>query len=241
MPRRPHFLPYAGFLLFLACTATQRDIRDYYFPAAAFGEGRVYAYAAEEGDTSENRYWYFRSFRTDSGVYLVGTQYDRYFQVVQLLREKIVDNGSLACDSYLYETDTATGASEPIHARIESPNLFPFQVTDSLGVFLFQLSYHPLSDSAATVYIIRNRRFLGDGPEFELAGKKYPTVRFALREAVGHDREGTSEVEGSGEEWYARGLGLVYYSKSFAGGKIRYVFRLKETFPMHELERRAKQ
>lgn len=220
------------------CTEPRRDIRDYYFPAAELHDGRVYAYTSMEGDTAEQRYWYYRSFQTDSGTYMVGSQYDRYFQVVQLLREKLVDNGALARNSYLYDLDTVSGTSKPITARIESPNLFPFQVSDSLGVFLFQLSYHPLDDSIATIYIIRNRRFLGDGPDFELSGKKYPTVRFGLQEAVGNDREGASEVEGRGEEWYAKGLGLVYYQKSFGEGKIRYQFRLTETFPMSELERR---
>lgn len=227
-------------ILLVACTNDKRNIRDYYFPVEDLRTGRVYEYASETGDTTERRYWYYRSFTRDSGLFMNGTQYDRFFQIVQIMREKIVDNGSLVRNSYLYETDTLTGIAQPITARIESPNLFPFQVTDSLGVFLFRLSYHPGPDSSTTIYIIRNRRFLGDGPEFEFAGQRYPTIRFGLREAVGHDQEGTLEIEGTGEEWYARGLGLVYYRKSFSGGKYAYAFRLAETFPMTEFERRAK-
>lgn len=228
------------FILLSACNDAKRDIRDYYFPVEALQNGQVYAYASEEGDTSERRYWYYRTFDRDSGLFMAGTQYDRDFEIVQMLREKIVENGSQARNSFLYEADTATGVGKPIPTVIESPDLFPFKVTDSLGIFLFSLKYHPLFDTSATIYIIRNRRYLGDGPDFEFAGKKYPTVRFGLREAVGNEKQGASEVEGFGEEWYAKGLGLVYYQKSFAEGKIRYVFRLKETFSMTELERRAK-
>lgn len=229
------------FLLFFACSDGKRDIRDYYFPVETLQDGQVYAYVSAEGDTSEHRYWYYRAFDRDSGVFIAGTQYDRHFEIIQMLREKIVDNGSRARNSFLYETDTSTGVAKPIPVQIESPDLFPFKVTDSLGVFLFSLKYHPLFDTSSTIYIIRNRRFLGDGPDFEFAGKKYPTVRFSLHEAIGNEKLGASEVEGFGEEWYAKGLGLVYYQKSFAEGKIRYVFRLQEIFPMTELERRAGQ
>lgn len=228
------------FIFFVnACSDGKRDIRDYYFPVEDLKEGLVYAYAAQTGDTSERRYWYLRAFEQDSGLFMASTQYDRNFEIVQMLREKILNSGSRARNSFLYETDTTTGVARPIPVVIGSPDLFPFRVTDSLGVFLFNLKYHPLFDTAATIYVIRNRRYLGDGPGFEFAGKKYPTIRFGLREAVGNEKEGASEVAGTGEEWYAKGLGLVYYEKSFAEGKIRYVFRLKETFPMTELERRA--
>ena len=227
--------------LLLACSDGRRSIEKYYFPSGELAAGRVYAYAGVEGDTSDRRYWYYRAIPRDSGLFLVGTQYDRYFQVVQMLREKIVASGSLARESFLYETDTATGVARQIPAVIESPDLFPFKVTDSLGVFLFRMHYQPPGDSLATIYVIRNRRFMGDGPDFEFNGKRFPTIRFGVREAIGHDREGASEVEGEGEEWYARDLGLVFYRRSFSAGKIRYAYRLQETFAMPELERRAGQ
>jgi hypothetical protein len=44
-------------------------------------------------------------------------------------------------------------------------------VSDSAGVFLFKLQFHPPDDPKATIYVIRNRRFLGDAPDFELDGK----------------------------------------------------------------------
>lgn len=232
------FISFA--ILIAACSDKQRDIRDYYFPAKDLTVGRVYAYTSEEGDTTERRYWYYRTFVRDSGIFLAGTQYDRFFEINQLVREKIVESGSVARSVFLYEPDMATGKAVPIEADIESADMFPFLVRDSLGVFLYALRYRPLSDTSATVYLIRNRRYLGDGPMFEFGGKKHPTIRFGLHEAVGHSQDGAAEIEGHGEEWYAKGLGLVYFSKSFgAEGQIRFAFRLRETFSMQELERRA--
>jgi hypothetical protein len=230
-------------LLVLACGTDKRDIREYYFPVNQLEkQGLVYAYASEEGDSTDRRYWFYNAFVRDSGVFLVGTQYDRYFDINQIVREKLVDNGSLARNSFLYELDTATSKSIPIQAVIESPNLFPFLVTDSLGIFLYSIRYTPPSDTSATISLVRNRRFLGDGPMFEFNGKKYPTVRFGIKERIGHSAEGAAEIEGSGEEWYAKGLGLVYYKKSFgAEGAVRYAFRLQETFSMQELEHRAEE
>lgn len=229
-------------LMFSACNDGKRDIGDYYFPIDDLNQGLVYAYSAEEGDTTDRLYWYYRYFPRDSGMFLAATQYDRNFEITQIVREKIVKNGSLARNCYLYVPDTATGKSIPIPTEIESNNLFPFRVTDSLGVFLFRLSYHPLEDTSATIYLIRNRRFLGDGPAFSFEGKDYPAVRFSLREVVGHDQAGAAEVEGHGEEWYAKGLGLVYFRKSFGeNNQLRYAYRLTERFTMQELERRAAQ
>ncbi|MBL7774763.1 MAG: hypothetical protein JNK89_02105 [Saprospiraceae bacterium] len=235
------FLTFVVFL-FLACTDGKRNIRDYYFPVYDLQKGLVYAYAAEEGDSTDRRYWFYNSFVRDSGTFLVGTQYDRYFAINQIVREKIVDNGSLARNTFLYELDTASGKAIPVRAVIESANLFPFQVTDSLGIFLYSLHYTPPTDTGATIALVRNRRFLGDGPPFQFQGKSYPTVRFGLQEAIRHNAEGSAEIEGSGEEWYAKGLGLVYFRKSFGpGGAIRYAYRLTETFSMQELERRAEE
>ncbi|MEZ4943077.1 MAG: hypothetical protein R3D58_19545 [Saprospiraceae bacterium] len=223
-----------------SCDSGKRDIRAYYFPVDSLATGQVYAYVSEEGATEDRRYWYYQTFKSDSGTFLVGTQYDRFFEVNQIVREKIVENGALARESFLYEPDTATGKSVAIRTVIESANLFPFQVTDSLGVFLYRIKYSPPSEPDATIYLIRNRRYLGDGPEFAFEGKAYPTIRFGIREAIGHSAEGAAEIEGQGEEWYARGLGLVHYRKSFgAEGNIRYTFWLRERFPMEELVRRA--
>lgn len=227
-------------LLFLAaCTDGRRDIRAYYFPAETLTGGKVYEYASIGNDSLPPDYWYFRSVRADSGLFLVGTYYDANFEVGQIVREKLDKSGSQARDYFLYFPDSSGVRNVRVAARLESPDVFPFSVKDSTGVFLFSLQLQQPGD-AGTVYLIRNRRFLGDAPDFEFQGKKYPCIRFGLREAIGKSAEGDAEAESRGEEWYAKGLGLVYYRKE-AGSRVqmRQEFRLKDVISMDELARRA--
>lgn len=229
-------------VFFLACSgkSDKRDLHEYYFPVENLREGLVYEYDLAQGDSSAPEYWYFKSFRRDSGMFLSGTYYDRFFQIGQIVREKIVPSGVLAREYLLYEPDMTTGELRETTAKIEAPNVFPFAVKDSSGVFLFSLKFHPAADSTATLYVIRNRRFLGDAPDFEFQGKTYPCVRFGLREVIGNEKEGAAEVEGRGEEWYAKGLGKVYYRKSYGSSdQAAFEYKLKDIFPMSELEQRA--
>ena len=229
------------FFIFFACSGDgKRDIRDYYFPVDDLRSGKVYEYDLAKGDSSSPEYWYYRAFRRDSGLFLAGTYYDDHFRIGQIVRQKIVDNGVQVRDYFLYESDYETGKQVQTNAVIESPDMFPFRVRDSSGVFLFRLRYHPAADSSTTIYIIRNRIFLGDGPPFIFQGEEYPCIRFGLREVIGNEKEGVAEIEGRGEEWYAKDLGLVYYRKSFGKKKqVSFEYRLKDIFPMSELEKRA--
>lgn len=228
-------------LLVAACTPGNRDVRDYYFPALDLQGGKVYVYDLPSGDSSAPEYWYCRGFVRDSGIFLSCTNYDQTFEIRQITREKLVKSGALLRNYFLYEPDSTRSTLVQVPATVGSPNLFPFQVTDSLGVFLFSLSYSPPSTSGATIYLIRNRRFLGDGPAFTFDGRSYPTIRFGLREAVGYEQEGAAEIAGGGEEWYAKGLGLVYRSMHYGGESgFTKTFQLREIISMQELEARAK-
>lgn len=235
-------LPLLSFLL--ACGGgSKRDISDYYFPVKDLRAGKVYEYVVSQNDSVMPEYWHYRTFVRDSGLFLVGTYYDHRFQIGQIVREKITKSGALAKECHLYEADPNPEAEGgQIHTKtvIEAANKFPFGVSDSSGVFLFKLKFHPPDDPEATIYVVRNRRFLGDAPDFEFDGKKYPCVKFALREAIGNEKEGAAEVEGRGEEWYAKGLGLVYYRKTYgSSGSFKMEARLTDIFPMSELERKA--
>jgi hypothetical protein len=231
------------FFCLLACgTGGKRNISEYYFPVKDLRGGKVYEYVVSQNDSVMPEYWYYRTFVRDSGLFLVGTYYDHRFQIGQIVREKITKSGALAKECHLYEADPdPKGEGGQIHTTtmIEAANKFPYNVTDSAGVFLFKLKFNPPDDPQATIYVVRNRRFLGDGPDFEFDGKQYPCVRFGLREAIGNEKEGIAEVEGLGEEWYAKGLGLVYYRKVYGSGGFKMEARLTDIFTMVELEQKA--
>lgn len=226
----------------LACGRSGgRSIQDYYFPVEALKAGRVYEYTSRgNGDDAVSEYWYYKGFQRDSGWFLSATFYDQNFQIGQIMREKIEKSGATAREFFLYEPDTLTQQQAPVPVFIDSPHIFPFQVRDSSGA-LFQLSYHPIWEPDATVTLVRRRRFLGDAPAFKFRGQSYPAIRFDVRETIGNDRTDGETVEGVGEEWYAKGIGLVYVRKTYGAGELTIENRLNDIFMMTELERRAKE
>lgn len=229
--------------LFACGKKDKRDISDYYFPVKNLRGGKVYEYAVSQNDSVVPEYWYYRAFVRDSGLFLVGTHYDHQFQIGQIVREKIIKSGALAKECNFYEADPrpdAEGGQIRTQTRIEAPNKFPFLVTDSLGVFLFKLQFNAPDEPEIVVSVSRKRRYLGNAPDFEFDGKKYACIRFGLRETIGNELEGhRDEVVSTGEEWYAKGLGLVYYRKTYGDGLFQIESRLTDIFSMKELERKA--
>ncbi|MBL7807958.1 MAG: hypothetical protein JNN28_09100 [Saprospiraceae bacterium] len=228
--------------LFACSNGGKRDIGAYYYPVKDLKGGKVYEYVVSQNDSVMPEYWYYRTFVRDSGLFLVGTYYDHRFQIGQIIREKITKSGALAKECHLYEADPnpdAEGGQVHTKTMIQAANKFPFAVTDSTGVFVFKLQFNPPDDPESTIYVERNRRFLGDAPDFEYDGKQYPCVRFGLKETIGNAKEGIDPVESKGEEWYAKGLGLVYYRKLYGDGAFKVEARLTDIFSMAKLEQRA--
>jgi hypothetical protein len=227
---------------FWGCDGNAKDVRSYYFPVEALKKGKVYAYQVRQGDSEALEYWYYRGFMRDTGTFLVATYYDQNFQIGQIRREKISEKGAFARTYMFYEPDS-TGQDEggqiQSSALIESPQVFSFKTGRRDESPAFRIFYHPPGDTETRVYVSRTRRFMGDAPAFEFKGKKLDCIRFALDETISYDERGTNDVTVSGEEWYAKGLGLVWYRKTFGSGAFSVEGRLSELISMAELERRA--
>jgi len=218
----------------------RRDIEAYYFPVKALRKGQVYEYAVSNKDSISLEYWYYRGFVRDSGLFLSGTFYDQNFEIGQIVREKITKSGAIAKEYNLYEpaSETEQGQTQ-IQTNIESPNLFPFSVRDSSGIFEFKLHFTPPDDPETVIYLNRKRRYVGNVSDFEFNGESYPCIRFAFYESISSQKEGRPDLETFGEERYAKGLGLVYYSKSYGKDAFKVEGRLTDIFSMGELEQRA--
>lgn len=220
--------------ILFSCQSDRKNIRDYYFPLKALTEGLVYEYHAVNNDTLAPDYWYYRSFVTDTSVYLTATYYNpATLTPLQLVREEMYSNGMAAQDLYLYETDS-TGKQRQIKANIESGSVFPFEVRDSGGVFLYKANWQLPSEKNATTTLIKNRRYAGD-TTFVFQGKTYDCVVFQVKELLEHDQEGFFEQEFDGVEWYAKGLGLVYSKKTITPTFI-LEYRLTDRYLMERLE-----
>lgn len=212
-----------------------RDIRNYYFPLKQLTEGLVYEYRAS--DTLTPAYWYYRSILGKNGHFLTGTYYEQELAPLQMAREEMVSNGMLLRDLRLYSADSS-GVARTTSVNIEHANVFPFQVTDSLGVFLYKISW--ADEEGQRITLTRNRRFVGD-TIFHFEGRTWPGVVFSLIESIelDHPQQGYFEQQLQGREGYAKGLGLFFYGKA-PKGQAPIIFSLRDRYPMPELEKKAK-
>ncbi len=216
-------------------TENKRDIRDFYFPLKKLTEGLVYEYRSVNNDSVGPSYWYYRSFITPDSVLLTGTYYESELLPLQLFKEEVVSNGMLLDEMYIFERDS-TGRQHRIDVDVQAGSAFPFSVRDSGGIFLYKLSWETLLDPGARITLIKNRRYTGD-TTFTFQGTAYDCVLFEVRELLEYDKEGVLEKEYSGVEFYAEGLGLVYYRKDVADG-FTIEYRLVDRYPMDTLERK---
>ncbi|MCC7244930.1 MAG: hypothetical protein IT269_04590 [Saprospiraceae bacterium] len=238
------FLLVLGLTQWSCFSESTDDIRAYYFPVEHFRKGQVYEYEVTQNGITAPEYWYFRGFQRDSGLFLAATYYDQGFQIGPIAREKITEKSVLLRSYFFYEIDSTrlneeNGGQVQSEASIDQATVFPFEVEDSAKVYEFALRYRPATDPGTEVEIRRERRYLGAAPDFEFRGKKIKCIRFSLREIVGNSDTRLPELSATGEEWYAKGLGKVYYRKTYGDGAVSIEATLKDIFPMAELERRA--
>ncbi len=203
-----------------------------------WSEGRVYEYQAINNDSLPVEYWYMRKHVTDTATYMIGQFLDHNFNVRQFTSEEIVSNGVLMNKYSIYENDSL-GTLFERPAEILAPNSFPFQVTDSTGLFLFKLRWeHPTIENAYLEFV-RNRRFWGD-TKYSFKGKSYDCVEFRTKELVDDFNDGHLEPTFEGKEIYAKNLGLVYRFKKEIGGNFVLEYELKDTFSMTTFEQKLK-
>ncbi len=214
----------------------KRNIEAFYFPLNKLEAGKVYEYQSVGNPNDPPMYWYYKSIEEGGQRYLLGTAYDPEFSPDQLVREERASNGMLLADFYMYEKDS-TGKKVQLPANIEAANVFPFQVNDPPGVLLSSVTWQSLADSA-TVSHVRNRQFDKDTTVI-FDGKNLPAVKFLTRELVDQETEGHLELEYSGMEVYAKGLGLVFFKKNISK-EWQMAYRLADVYDMSAFEQKFK-
>ncbi len=228
-------------LLLAACNDNApRDIRDYFFPLRELTDGLVYEYRDVRHDSLTPDFWYYRTLPTDTAYYFTKAYYQNDFVPRNLYRERMVNNGILLEDLYLYETDS-TGLQTPAKATVLSANVFPFEVGAVPDeVFIYQVRFQLPSQPHGTTTLLINRRFAGD-TTYVFEDKTYPAIRFDIKGTVDQRDSIIGDIEPrfTGQEVYAKDLGLVLYARDYgaAGGGFRH--QLVRRYPMQELERKA--
>lgn len=229
-----YFAPLASLLFILGCNQEGKEnIRDYYFPLKTLTDGLVYEYQPVDNDTLGPNYWYYRSFLSKEEKYLTGTYYEYDLIPRQFVREEMVHNGMLLEEIKLAVPDT-NGKQEMLSAEIIAGSVFPFEVKDSGGIFLYKISWTYPQEPPVKTTVIKNRRYIGK-EKVEYKGETYECIVFEVKELFEVDQEGYFEQEFSGKEYYAKGIGLLYYSKEISEG-FSMQYKLANTYPMTVLE-----
>ncbi|MBP7821909.1 MAG: hypothetical protein KA010_03220 [Saprospiraceae bacterium] len=236
------FASWFAILLFCSivlagCKKDYISIKAYYYPEKALEQGLVYEYRSLN-DSVNNLpyYWNYKYVITDTAKFLTGQYYDNNYLPMQLSSEEIVDNGALMMQYFINSVDS-TGGLHPISVNIKANNVFPFNVKDSLGIFLYHVDWKNYPDSTSTTEVIRNRRFLGF-QKTTIFGKAYDCVVFGIKEEINSIADGTLSTSVEGVEYYAKDKGLVY-SKKVIGDKIIKEYGLYATYPLDSLIKKA--
>lgn len=223
-------------IVFVGCTNGKRNIKAYYFPIENLYEGKVYEYNVKMGEQSLPEYWYVHTEEQNGKQYLFTARYDHQFNMRQLLSEEVVFNGTLVSKYFLYDIDSV-GKNIQIPVQVPQNNLFPFEVTDATGVFIFEANWTSPKDSTHKTTVIKNRRFQGDS-DFLFQEKKQSCITFSTHDLVEDKREGTLSLEQKGTEQYAKNIGLIHLKKEIGKNTLEYT--LVDIFGMSELEKRMK-
>lgn len=215
-----------------APTLPKHDIKVYYFPIEDLFEGKVYIYTAVN-DSLPPYFGYFKN----NGGYLTSTYYDYNFKVEQITNETVVKSGTLMNRIQLCQyNETEPDICQVVLPTIEYDNVFPFQVSDSSGVFLYKVKWNDAIDSTLEYEVLRNKHFLGF-TNYTYKDKVYKCVKFGIREEtkVGSEQTGYQTFKAYTEEIYAKNLGLVYYKKNI--DNVRNLeYQLTDIISMEALE-----
>ncbi len=216
--------------LFGACE-NKIDIRDYYYPIKSLQSPKVYEYRATS-DSFPPYYRYFRTIVTGEQVFFTENFYDNQFETRQFAREERVKEGILLREMFLYMPDSQS-KTQVVKANIHVGASFPFEVRDSNGIFIYNISFTNPKDNSKNS-IVRNRRFLRK-TTVDFKGKKYDAIIFEVKELLENELKGTWKHEFKITEIYAKDLGLVSASRDLGDGRI-LTYQLYDVYNMEDLE-----
>lgn len=187
------------------------DLSVYYLPVSSFPKaGMLYTYKNVIDTAAVQEVWLHT---LASKNHITSINYDDRQQVVQKQYEQIVYNGVIIDSLVLYSSPDSAKA-ERIPVKILSASRFPFDATDSTKVWLTKLEWWQPGDSLHVV-LERRRRFMGH-TTWSSDGKTVPAIRFRTEDKFETEDVGWTTSEWKGEEIYAKGIGLVHYSRNIS-------------------------
>ena len=188
-----------------------RDLSSYYFPINALSaEGTLYTYRNMQDTLADMELWRHR--KKGDGL-IESINYNFKEEVVQRQFDRIVGNGVLIDSLILYFEDSL-GVKRQQKVKVLTPHRFPFEPGDSTKVWLTHLEWWQPEDSVHVV-LERRRRFIGP-VNWEFEGQTIPAVKFRTEDKFETEQVGWTSSAWTGEEIYAKDIGLVYYKRNIS-------------------------
>ncbi len=225
------------FISLMQCTNNKQNLKAYYYPIEELREGRMYEYKIVGNDSIVPEYWFYTTVNSEDGaIFLTGQGYDYAFNVNQFFKEEIVSNGVLLDDYRLFFQDN-TGQSVPVFPKIEEANVFPFEAKEVSGFLRTRMLWQNPLDTLLSTVFTRGRQFQGF-EEYDYLGKSITCAKFLTTEYYesDHKEEGFSEHRGNTIEYFAKGIGLVYYKKTIDEDNVLEYY-LSKRYTMEEFEK----
>ena len=221
-------------ILLTSCDPGKIKLSDYYFPVKDLKEGKVYIYKSIN-DSIPPSLWYYHGINKGSDLLLESQSFDLTGNINQHAFEKKVNSGMLLQSNTIYLPDSL-GQMKKISVEILQKNMFPFSVTDTNGLFIYNVkwSVKPGTHNEVT----RNRRFLGF-EEHDYKGKPVKCAKFELKELIEDYNEGYLEYKLNGFEYYGKNIGLIYYEK-VVNNNLRIAYQLQDILTVKAFEEQYK-
>lgn len=184
------------------------DLSDYYLPAGEIGsQGTVYTYRNVNDTSAAPEVWMHRSIGEGR---IESINYNPAGEMVQKQHERIVNNGIITDSLTLYGRDSM-GVEQAIEVKVLSPHRFPFQPGDTSTVWLSKMEWWQPADSLHVV--LERRRVFQAYTTWKSGNKSLLAVRFRTADTFETELDGWTSSSWTGEEIYAKGIGLVYYKR----------------------------
>ena len=202
---------------------------DYYFPISELQDGLVYQYESVNQPDLPKENWFYKTLVSDQDTFLAGQFYSPSGRVQQLVIERQTDLGILQ-DSLILFQRGADSLDIPIPATVAPSAVFPYYKNPNEEL-KYKIVWTDAADSLQ--YTLERRRRYTRDTVWLFDAKELPAVVFDLEEELETFREdmGATESAWSGMEVYAKGIGLVYYTKEISPEYTK-AYRLKNRYAM---------
>lgn len=185
------------------------DLSPFYFPYEKYTEGAVLEFRPARLPDLGNEYWYLKSFSDSGKKYLVTQLFNDKLRLQQYKLEEYIGDGVLSRDVKLFRH--TPDSSVLLQLDVRQNDVFPFIFKDSFTRYIYDLSWSDPVDSM-DYRLIRNRRFTHQEDRMFL-GKVRTAWHSEILEELETIKDGSTISQWSGEEWFARDIGLVYFKK----------------------------